>query len=304
MKLHCRLQSVHRPTSLIFAALVAFAAAPAVASENEGIVVRGNGSATGRPTEIEMSATLSAEAPLAADALVKFRDAKKRALAAIAGLKNSDLSIEPGGVSVGSGNTDANTQMMIMRGMAVANSPQSVHLSETSRILLVHADKLAPDELLEKVLKIVDVAKDAGFQFGPAPATNYWELQMRAQEGGNSPTVSFKLHDSAPLRERAYKAALDDARTKAEKLAELSGAKLGRTLSVHDGATAKSDSTSAIMNIYGFMGNQNKNDEASGEKALSGSTSGDLTLHVSLEVQFEIVPEPIREIPPSAKPAP
>jgi hypothetical protein len=233
-----------------------------------------------------MSATLSAEAELAADASVKFRDAKKRALAAIAGLKNPDLSIVPGGVSVGSG-ADANTQMMIMRGMAVPNTTQKVRLTETSRIVLAHADKLEPDELLDKLLKILDVAKDAGFQIGPAPATNYLEMQLRAQEGGEGgATVSFKLPDSTALREKAYEAAIDDSRTKAQKLAELSRAKLGRILSVHEEGSGKSDSDVApmIMYFYGALGNKG----AAEDKSLSNSTSGDLTLHVNLTVQFEM----------------
>jgi uncharacterized protein len=267
------------------AALAALAIVSAALAE-DGIVVRGSGSATGRPTQIEMSATLSSEAELAADAMVKFRDAKKRALAAIAGLKNPDLSILPGGVSVGSG-ADANTQMMIMRGMAVPNTPQKVRLTETSRIVLAHADKLEPDELLDKLLKILDVAKDAGFQIGPAPASNYYEMQIRAQEGGEgSATVSFKLPDSTALREKAYESAIDDARTKAQKLAELSRAKLGRIVSVHEEGSGKSDSNIASMLMYfnGALGNKGNAED----KSLSNATSGDLTLHVNLTVQFEM----------------
>src|SRR5207248_4260123 len=99
---------------------------------------------SGRPTQVEMSAVLSADAELAADAVVKFRDAKKRALAAIAALKNPDLTVIPGGVSVASG-MDANAQMMAMRGMAAPTTTQKVRLAETSRIVLAHADKVEPD---------------------------------------------------------------------------------------------------------------------------------------------------------------
>ena len=111
-------------------------------------------------------------------------------------MKDPDLSVVSGGVSVGSG-TDANTQMMMMQGMAVPNTPQKVRLTETSRIVLIHTDKLEPDEMLSKVLKILDVAKDSGFQIGPVPARNYYEMQIRAQQGGDaSATVSFKLPDT------------------------------------------------------------------------------------------------------------
>lgn len=233
----------------------------------EGIVVRGEGTAKARPTQIEMSATISGDAPLAADALVKFRDAKRRALAAIAGLKNPDLSIESEGVSVNSGMADAQTQMMVMRGMAVPNAGQGVHLAETNRITLAHTDKLPSEELLEKVLKILDVAKDAGFQIGPAPARNYYEMQIRAQQGDDSSaTVSFRLPDTGKLREEAYQSAIDDAKAKAQRLADLAGAKLGPILAVQDPGEPGAEA-----------------------KTISGSTSGDVTYHVNLEVHFELV---------------
>ena len=162
------------------------------ARAEEGIVVRGSGSATGRPTQVEMSATIGADAELAADAIVKFRDAKKRALAAMAALKNPDLTIVSGGVSIGGGGAnDANAQMMAMRGIQVPAGGQKVRISETSRIVLAHTDKLEPDVLMEKLLKVLDVAKDAGFQVGPAPATNYYEMQMRAQEGEDTNRDGF-----------------------------------------------------------------------------------------------------------------
>jgi uncharacterized protein YggE len=278
-----RIQSVRRLAACIVA--LASSSIAATLFADEGILVRGTGSATGRPTQIEMSATLSGEAELAADAMVKFHDAKKRALAAIAGLKDPDVFIVPGGVSVGSGG-DANTQMMIMRGMAVPNTPQKVRLTETSRIVLAHTDKLEPSEMLGKVLKILDVAKDSGFQIGPAPATNYYEMQIRAQEGGEgSATVSFKLPDTSALRESAYKAAVDDAKAKAQKLADLSGVKLGRIVSVHDEGVGNSDSETAPMIRYIYGARSNKEDE---DKSITSSTSGDLKLGVSLTVQFEI----------------
>ncbi len=253
---------------------------------DDGIVVRGSGSASGRPTQVEMSGTISADAELAADAVVKFRDAKKRALAAIEGLKNPDLTVVPGGLSVGSG-MDANQQMMAMRGMAAPANGQKVRLSETVKITLTHADKLASDELMDKLLKILDVAKDAGFQIGAAPATNYYEAMIRAETGDTGgATVSFRLPDSSALRDKAYQAAIEDAKAKAQKLAELSGGKLGRILSVRDEGAAKpeNESSNIAMMIYGVMARKSTTEEA----GLAGATSAELTFHVNLVVQFEI----------------
>lgn len=285
MQAHSRIRAWLRNILLFGAAALSSGAIAARAEE--GIVVRGMGTASGRPTQVEMSATLTADAELAADAVVKFRDAKKRAVAAIAAVKNPDLSIVTGGVSVGGG-MDANAQMAAMRGMPVTNTTQKVRLVETSRIVLAHTDKIEPDELLEKLLKVIDVAKDAGFQLGPAPATNYYEMQIRAQSGEDAnATVSFRMPDSTALREKAYKAAIEDAKVKAGKLAELSGGKLGRIVSVHEDSSGKegNDTTSAMMlNIYGMLANKGNSED----KVLSGDTSADLTLKVNLTVRFEL----------------
>jgi len=252
-----------------------------VASEpHEGIVVHAIGSATGRPTHVEMSGKLSADAELAADAIVKFNDAKKRAITALDGLKNPDLTVKSGGVSI-AGGMDANTQqMMAMRGMATGAAGQKVRITETSRIVLANADKLSTQELLDKLLKVLDVAKDAGFVFSQPYTNDYYEMQARAMEGDI--VVQFKLPDSSALRDQAYKAALDDAKARAAKLAELSGAKLGRILSVQETQGGENNMINAYV-VYMNRRSGNTDD------ALSGTTSGELTMRVALTVQFELL---------------
>lgn len=257
----------------ILAASAARAAAP-----EAGIVVHSTGSASARPTQVEMAGKLSGEAELAADAIVKFNDAKKRALAALTALKNPELTVVPGGVSVATGMDSNQQQMMAMRGIAVASTNQKVRIIETSRIVLAGADKVESGELLEKLLKVLDVAKDAGFQFSQPPTNDYYEMQARAMEGDI--VVSFKLPDSSSLRDKAYKAAIDDAKSKAEKLAELSGIKLGRILSVVEGPGSENQVNPYIMYVNRRAG--------ATDDALSGTASGELTLHISLTVQFEI----------------
>ncbi len=172
----------------------------------EAIVVHATGSASARPTRVEMSARLSADAELATDAAVKFQDAKKRALAAMTALKNANLSVIPGGVCVATGMDSNAQQMMAMRGFATDNSSgQKVRITETSRIVLADADKLEAEELLGRLLKILDAAKDAGFTFTQPVTNDYYEMQARAQEG--QVVFQFQLPDTAALRKKAYKAA-------------------------------------------------------------------------------------------------
>lgn len=248
------------------------------AQGEEGIVVHGAGSVSARPTQVEMSAKLSGEAELAADAVVKFHDAKKRALAALAALKNSDLSVTPGGVSVAV-SLDSNAQQMLaMRGISVGTTNQKVRITETSRIVLTHADKLDPEELLASLLKILDVAKDAGFQFTLPITNDYYEMQARAQEG--QVVFLFKLPDSAVLRKKAYQAAIENAKAKAQELADLSAIKVGRVLSVQEGPGTNMQG----VVYYSPAINRGGGDD----NALSSISSGEVTLRVNLTVQFEI----------------
>src|SRR5690349_10050647 len=96
--------------AVVVAAVVGLAGA---ARADEGITVQGTGSAKARPTQVEIECTLSGDAELASDATVKFRDAKKRAMAAIEALKNKDLSVTSDGLSINNA-LDAQTQMMMM----------------------------------------------------------------------------------------------------------------------------------------------------------------------------------------------
>jgi uncharacterized protein YggE len=253
-----------------------------------GIVVVGTGTAKARPTHVEIDCSISGEAELAADATVKFRDAKKRAVAAIAGMKNSDISVESGGLSVNNV-MDAASQMMMMRGQGGTSNKPRVQILEKSKIVLANADKMEPDALLDLVLKVLDVAKDAGFQVGPPPANsnNYYEQQLRAFMG--TAVVAFRLPDAKKLREEAYKAAVADAREKAEQLAELSGVKLGKVIAVQEVQPVKNESGSSSMgNPYMFAMEMMSKLSTPEEKGVTGNTTGELSTKVNLTVTFEI----------------
>jgi uncharacterized protein YggE len=252
-------------------------AAPSAAAE-EGIVVHSSGSASARPTCVEMSARLSAEAELAADAAVKFRDAKKRALAAMTALKNAKLTVTPGGVTVATGMDSRTQRMMAMQGYGTDTSGQKVRITETCRIVLADADKLESDDLLGGLLKVLDSAKDAGFTFTMPVTNDYYEMQARAQEG--QIVFQFKLPDTTELRKKAYKAALADAKARAQDLAELSSIKLGRILSVQEGPGGGQQNV-----VYYYRPNMGSGED----NALTSAAAGEVTMHVNLTVQFEIL---------------
>ena len=249
---------------------------------SQGISVSGTGTVKAKPSVVEIGATITADAELAADANVKFRDARKKAMATIDAMKNPDLSVESQGVFLTEA-TDANAQMQMMRGMTPDTSKQKVQVSESFRLILKNADKLDSEKLLETVLKLVDAGRDAGMQIGPPPPASYYELQIRQQRGENSALAILKIPDISSIQEDAYKQAIDDARSKAERIAKLSGVKLGGVLSVHDQGTMHVNSS---INPYYEMMAETQN-PAPGKEA-SGSNFAEIPITVHVQVQFGI----------------
>jgi uncharacterized protein YggE len=282
----------HFLAAAIISSVSLFAATTAaIADENaeQGISVIGTGTVKGKPTIIEMSANVSGEAELANDARVKYQDAKKKGLAALNALNNPDLSVEAEGPAVSQA-VNPQAQMQMMQGVAPAAEKSKVQISESLKILVKGVDKLTPDQLLEMVLKMIDTCRDAGLQVGPPPATNYIQMQIRAQTGAPDSLVSFKIPDKTDLENRAYEQAVADAKAKAEKIAVLSGVKLGRVLSVKDQgvASGSSNSTNPIMEIYGEAAAAAAGGKTE-DRSVSSDAPGDIPVSVHLLVTFEIL---------------
>lgn len=255
-------------------------AAPSGDGPDRTITVTGSGDAKGRPTLVEMSAVVTGEAELAADAVVKFKDARRRAVKALEELKVPSLTIESRGFTLSQG-IDASQQQMMMRGQMVTNSKQRVQVTEPMRLIIRGVDKMKDEELMNTVLKVIDAGRDAGLTVGPASPQNYYQMQMMMQRGDTSGggLASFKVENAAELREAAYAKAIENARGKAQRLAALSGVKLGRVASVQDGSPIQQPNQAVYA---AYMQAQQGGDE------LSSPVAGDITMNVRLTVQFSI----------------
>jgi uncharacterized protein YggE len=259
-----------------------FFAGTVARADDAGITVAGVGTVKGKPTMVEIASSVSGDGELANDASVKYRDAKKRAIAALDALKNPDISVESKGFAVNQA-TDPQAQQRMMQGMgADPNSKSKVQVTEQLKVLLKNADKMDVDKLMETILKIIDTGRDSGLSIGPG-AMSYYQMQMAAQNGQSLSMISFKIPDPSTLREEAYKLAIDDAKAKANRLADLSGVKLGHILSVQDQDAGKNDPT--VYNYWYQMAQANKDQT---DQSLSSNVFGDIALSVHLVVQFEI----------------
>lgn len=258
---------------MVMLCVALFAAGARGDSSDLGITVSGTAKVMGKPNAVEIGAFVSGDAELTADAVVKYRDARKRAVAALEGLKIANLSIQSDGFSVKDWVDAAAQQQAMMRGQQVANAKQKVSVGEQLRLVIKDADKMDQAALMDTMLKVLDTAKDAGLTIGNTSPGNNNNNNENGNQGGADALIQFKVTDCSALREQAYKQAMDDAKAKAQKLADLAGVKIGKILSVEDG---DSDSN-----------NSSQSTNAS-TKELSSGVFSDIPLTVAVTVQFEI----------------
>ena len=268
--------------AVVAAAPAAGAGAGAPKGDTKGITVTGMGQAKGKPVLVEFTAAASGEGELASDAIVKHRDTKRRGLKAIEDLKVPGLTVESKGFAINQA-MDPSAQQMMMRGQTPTNTKQMVQVTEQLRIVIRDVDKLKDEDVVNTVLKVLDTARDGGLVVGTGSPSNYMQMQIMMQTGQTPGLVSFKIPDAAPLRAQAYQKAMEDARAKAQRLAELSGGKLGRVVAVQEGAAGVPQQNQMMAMIYGMMQQQGQP-----EGELTSNAFGDITLSVNLSVQFAL----------------
>jgi len=210
-----------------------------------GITVTGKGEVVAKPDVVEIKLRVAGSAELTDDAIIKHRDARDRVLKAFEALKLANLKTEESGLNVHSATSREQAQM-IMRGMVVdqtKNTPAQIEVSSNVRVRLSSIDKMPADDLMKTIGKLLDTAKDSGAALGPSD-----EEAAMAYRYGRTTTntiVRFVVTGADEMREQAYQAAVKDARQRAERLAKLHSAKLGKVRSVQE-SFVSSDNTNQV----------------------------------------------------------
>lgn len=265
----------------IVAAVAVFA--PAFVLADSGITVSAVGESKAKPTSVEIVATVNAEAELTADAVVKFNDAKKKSTTALEALKLPGLKIEPQGSSV-SVAVDEQSQMRMMNGMAGQASTPKTRMTEQLKLTVGNIESMKPADVMDTVMKVIDTGRDAGLAVGPKTPQNYYQAQVMAQNGQGYSMATFRADSATDARDQAYQLAMTEAKTKAKKLADLAGVKLGAVTSVQESAAAASgsnDTARLMMMMNGMM-------TPEGPSGVNGPTFSDIPVRVSVTVQFAI----------------
>ncbi|WP_240911395.1 SIMPL domain-containing protein [Paludisphaera soli] len=255
----------------------------------EGLTVQGKGSVSARPSLAEIDLDVSAAAELTGDAIVKFRDAKKRVHDAFAALKLPDVAVEERGLLLDQKGAAFNPYMMDYGVQTKTKS--EVQLSRKLVVKASGIQGMDEEAVLQLVGRLLDVAQDAGARVGP-PAN---AAMMAYRYGNMQPTnlVRFVVEDYDKLKEEAYAKAAADARARAERLARLNGVKLGPVLSVRE---VSSDNATRYYYSGMMLSDAPTQEEDDGARdRLTTPKFQDVPIRVELQVRYAITPaEPKR----------
>jgi uncharacterized protein YggE len=251
---------------------------------NDGIAVSGIGTAMAMPDVARVEIRMQGKAEITDDALVKYHATQKRLTEALEKLKIENLKISERDLSLSSAGAGNNSQMMMMgMGNQGGDTATSTEITGILRAELTNLQGMPKDEIWKVIGKLLDAIRDAGGSVGPSSA----EMNMAWRYGRmpSNQSVKFVLSDLKPLREQAYERAVADARTRGDRLARLSGIKLGRVSSVQEIHVA-GDQADMNRGPYYFWMDQS---EAPSEKdEIAVDRLKEIPVMVRLSVRFEI----------------
>jgi uncharacterized protein len=249
---------------------------PSPAANIEGFTVTGKGLISAKPNRLEIDLEVSAASELTADAIVKYRDSKRRLQEAFAALKLDNVAVEERGLLVDQKGAQMNPYFFDSQ----PNRRSKAEVQLTRRLVIKCSDirKMDEEALLQLVAKLLDVAQDAGGKVGKGQNDFYPYYYYDRYNRSGAGLVRFILDDFDKLEEEAYGKAVADAEARAQRLAKLSHVSLGSVTAVRE-ASSPGDKEMA------------QDDEAP-RKRLESSRFQEIPVRVELVVRFDVVPIP------------
>jgi uncharacterized protein YggE len=253
----------------------------------EGFAVVGKGTAAAKPNRLEIEMEVSASSELSADAIVKYRDAKKRLQEAFSTLKMKNVAVEERGLLVDQKGQAFNPYYMDMP--PARKGKVEVQLRRKLVVSVSDIRSMDEEALLQLVAKLLDVAQDAGGKVGGGSEGNPY-YYYRYNQG--TKLVRFILDDFDALQEKAYGEAIADARAKAARLAKLSGVELGRVTGIRELVVPGDKAPAPGMPYYYYEMAGTSTDEEVPRKRLEASRFQEIPVRVELQVRFDLVGPP------------
>ncbi len=272
--------------AMALSATAAHAQSSGGASTNlEGFTVAGKGLALAKPNRLEIDLEISAASEMTSDVIVKYRDAKKRLQEAFAGLKMGNVTVEERTLGVDQKGQFFNPYMMDMP--PSRKGKVEVQLTRKLVVNCTNIRELDEEALLQLVARLLDVAQDAGAKVGGQSDMNPYSYRYGAS---NSALVRFILDDFEAQSDKAYQAAVSDARSRAGRLAKLSGVELGPIAGVREVVVPGEKSQTTSSSPYFYYGAASTTDDETPKKQLTSSKFHEIPINVEIQVRFATVP--------------
>jgi uncharacterized protein YggE len=256
------------------------AGGPGSTENIEGITVAGKGSVAAKPNLFEIDLEVSAASELTADAIVKYRDAKRRIQDAFTALKLDNVAVEERGILV-----DQKGIMPSPYYMSGMPNPRTKTEVQLTRKLVVKGSNLRKSDetgVLQLIGKLLDVAQDAGARVGGQnDPNNYYYYRYSSNPMA---LVRFVLDDFDKLQEEAYEKAIADARARAQRLARLSQVELGPIVAIRELAVPGERTSNLNASPYPYS----TSDDEVPRKRLETPKYQEIPVRVELLVRFQV----------------
>jgi uncharacterized protein YggE len=238
----------------------------------EGFTVAGKGRVASKPDKFEIDLEIAASSELTADAVVKYRDAKRRIHEAFTALKLPNVAVEERGLLVDQKGAMQNPYFFDYQ----PNTRTKTEVQLTRKLIVKVNDirKMDEEAVLQLVGRLLDVSQDAGAKVGGGGERPYYYYRFNPPSMGG--LVRFVLDDFDKLLEEAYQKAIADAKARAERLARLGGVELGPIVAIRE-------------IVVPGEGNSESQDE-SPRKRIESSRFQEIPVRVELMVRFEVHP--------------
>ena len=196
---------------------------------SRGLTVMGLGTVKAKPTSVAMVATVDGKAQLAGDAYRKFRDARRRVVETFEKLGIANLSINGNGLRIVHGRDQAEMEM----GDGEMVKERFV-FTEQLRVVITEIDKLAHEQLIDQLVRLMDTAKDMSLKLGVSMYSDPWQYDYDEEQ---TTLFLFRVANPTALHARAQQRAVEDTKAKATLLARQAGVKVGALVAVSEASS-------------------------------------------------------------------
>lgn len=223
---------------------------------SRSVEVVGESEAEVKPDVAQLTARLFGTGKTAIKAYKTFQSQKESFNTAINPMMFEDLALKYEGVKTSQMPPTAAAEGVVAFGGAAPVAPKvgegEFMIAEEVRVRLNGLGGKNAGEVETEIMKLVDTAKEAKVVLIQGGGASPFMPQVASTQPVAKYTLSKEL--LRDTRARNYKKALQDAKARAQTLADLSGAKLGRVLTIVEGKAdaAEASPNNQLAAIYGM----------------------------------------------------